>query len=225
MYLRIPNLLNEENLQLVDELIATGSFADGAATTGAPTKAVKKNLQLELRNHPKRDEFLKMVTSIVNANPLLRTTAFPRRMTFPLVSKYETGMSYGWHIDNPIMSVMGSPVRTDIACTIFINESSAYAGGELIVRTGSGDVRVKLERGDAFIYPATSRHQVTEVTRGERIAVVFWIQSMIADTSKRELLHDLGMAYDRVLKESPESEALQAIQRAQTNLVRRWSEV
>jgi PKHD-type hydroxylase len=64
-----------------------------------------------------------------------------------------------------------------------------------------------------------------EVTRGERLAIVFWIQSMIADASKRELLHDLGVAYDRVLKDNPESEALQAIQRAQTNLVRRWSEV
>lgn len=225
MYLRVPKFLDDEAMKLVDDFLAAGSFIDGAATTGTPTKSVKKNLQIDFGSHPKRDEFLQLITAKVNANAMMRATALPHRMTYPLISKYETGMSYGWHIDNPIMPSMGNPVRTDIACTIFISGSSGYDGGELNVRTASGDIRVKLERGDAFVYPATSRHQVMEVTRGERLAIVFWIQSMIADASKRELLHDLGVAYDRVLKDNPESEALQAIQRAQTNLVRRWSEV
>ncbi len=225
MYLRIPKLLDEESLKLVDGLVKAGPFTDGAATTGAPTKSVKKNLQINLNEHPQRDQFLQMITSTVNTNPMMRSAALPRRMTFPLLSKYETGMAYGWHIDNPIMSSMGNPVRTDIACTVFISDSSEYEGGELIVRTSSGDVRVKLERGDAFIYPATSRHQVLEVTSGARIALVFWIQSIVADAGKREVLHDLSVAYDRILKEAPESEALQHIQRSQTNLLRRWGQV
>lgn len=225
MYLRVPKFLNDENLMLVDELIADGKFSDGAATTGAPTKSVKKNLQIDFAQHPRRDEFLQMISSVANSNTMMRSSAYPRRMTHPLLSKYETGMSYGWHIDNPIMSAMGNPVRTDIACTVFISDSSDYEGGELVVRTSSGDVRVKLDRGDAFIYPATSRHQVLEVTRGQRLAVVFWIQSMVPEASQREILHDLGIAYDRILRESPESEALQTIQRSQTNLLRRWCQV
>jgi len=225
MYLRVPKFLNNENLKLVDELIAGGQFTDGAATTGGPTKSVKKNLQIDFAQHPQRDQLLQMITATVNSNPTLRSAALPLRMTFPLLSKYETGMAYGWHIDNPIMAAMGSPVRTDLACTVFINDSSDYQGGELVVRTASGDATVKLERGDAFIYPASSRHQVLEVTSGERLAVVFWIQSMVADASKREILHDLSVAYDRILNDSPESEALQSIQRSQTNLLRRWSQI
>ena len=225
MYLRIPKFLNDQSLTFVDELIARSQFIDGAATTGAPTKAAKRNLQIDFAQHPQRDQFMQMITTTVNSNPMMRSAALPRRMTYPLLSKYETGMSYGWHLDNPIMSAMGSPVRTDIACTVFINDSSDYEGGELVARTSSGDVRVKLDRGDAFIYPATSRHQVLEVTSGNRVAVVFWIQSMVADAGKREILHDLSVAYDRILKDSPESEALQYIQRSQTNLLRSWSQV
>ena len=93
------------------------------------------------------------------------------------------------------------------------------------MRSSTGDAKVKLERGDAFFYPATSRHQVTEVTSGERLAIVFWIQSMIADSGKREILYDLELAYDRLGKENPDSEAAHMIQRAQSNLVRRWSEI
>ena len=134
-------------------------------------------------------------------------------------------MAYGWHIDNAIMPGLGTPVRTDIACTLFLRNSDSYEGGELLVRSSTGDAKVKLERGDAFFYPATSRHQVTEVTSGERLAIVFWIQSMIADQGKREILYDLELAYDRLGKENPDSEAAQMIQRAQSNLVRRWSEI
>jgi len=225
MYLRIPGLLTVDNLKLVDELIAEGDFTDGAETTGEPTKAVKSNQQLDINNHPRRDEFLRMVTQQVNNNPVIRSTAFPRKMTFPLISKYRVGDAYGWHVDNPIMFALGNPIRSDLACTVFLNNSDQYDGGELLLRTSSGDMKAKLERGDAILYPATSRHQVTEVTRGERLAIVFWVQSMIADPSKREILHELGMAYDQVMRENPKSEALQSIQKAQANLVRRWAEM
>lgn len=225
MYLRIPKFLNAEKLQFIDKLIVDGQFTDGASTAGAPTKSVKKNLQIDFTEHPQRDKFLQVMTTTVNSNPIMRSAALPKRMTYPLLSKYSEGMAYGWHVDNPIMSVMGNPIRTDIACTVFISDSSEYEGGELIVRTSSGDVRVKLERGDAFIYPATSRHQVAQITSGDRLAIVFWVQSMVKDANKREILHDLGVAYDRVLKETPKSEALQWIQRSQTNLLRHWSEV
>jgi PKHD-type hydroxylase len=113
---------------------------------------------MDFAGQPQRDEFLQMITTAVNSNPLLCWAALPRRMNYPLLSKDETGMAYGWHIDNPIMTSIAGPVRTDIACTIFINDSSDYEGGELVMRTPSGDATVKLDRGNAIIYPATCRH-------------------------------------------------------------------
>lgn len=225
MFMRVQNVLNAENLQFVEELATHGKFVDGGSTTGAPTRSAKHNLQLDLATHPKRDDFVRMITQAVNANAAIRTIALPKRITMPLISKYTQDMAYGWHIDNPLMFSLGNPVRTDIACTIFISKQEDYEGGELVVRSASGDIKVKLDRGDCFLYPATSRHQVLPVIRGERVAVVFWIQSMIADVTKREILHDLELAYETVFKESAKSEALQMIQRAQTNLVRRWSDV
>ena len=225
MFVRIPDLLNEQQLQFVDELINSGSFSDGAATTGEPTKSVKHNLQLDLDQHPKREEFLRMITQLVTTHRVVRATTMPKRLSVPLISKYQAGMAYGWHVDNAIMPGLGSPVRTDAACTIFLNSSDSYEGGELLARTSTGDVKIKLDRGHAVIYPASSRHQVTEVTSGERLAIVFWIQSLIADSMQRDILYDLELAYDRVLSENPQSEAAQMIQRAQSNLVRRWSDV
>lgn len=151
MFVRIPNVLNAENLQFVDELVAHGKFADGAATTGGPTKAAKHNLQLNLAAHPKRDEIQRMINQALNTNPMVRALAMPQRMTMPLISKYETGMAYGWHIDNSLMSAMGNTVRTDIAGTLFISDKKNYDGGELMVRTATGDIQAKLERGDCFL--------------------------------------------------------------------------
>ena len=94
-----------------------------------------------------------------------------------------------------------------------------------MLATTAGDVQVKLERGDAFLYPAVSRHQVKEIKSGTRTAIVFWIQSMVADSTKREILYDLELAYDRLMKENPESESIQFLQRSQANLIRRWSDV
>ena len=224
MLVRILKLLNEDQLKAVEDVIASGQFEDGAITTGAPTKAVKNNEQLALASHPGHQEILRGINELFLKHPLIRSTALPLRITPPLISRYREGQAYGWHIDNPIMTGIGGPVRSDLACTIFLSDSSTYDGGELHLRTQSGDARVKLERGDAVIYPATFQHEVTAVTRGERLALVLWIQSMIADPGKREVLHELNMAYNHVMKENPGSEALQLIQRTQSNLIRRWAE-
>jgi len=225
MFARIENLLNSEQLALVDKLIASHSFVDGSSTAGVPTRKYKHNLQLDLRTASQREELGNMMVQVVNSNPLLRVVAFPRRITMPLISKYVPGMSYGWHIDNPLMPGIGGPVRTDLAVTVFLNDANLYDGGELLARSFAGDVKVKMQRGDAFIYPATTRHQVLEVTRGERLALVFWIQSMVADGEKRDLLYQLDAAYAQLTKENPDSEVLQMIQQVQTNLMRAWVEV
>ncbi|MBT73891.1 MAG: Fe2+-dependent dioxygenase [Gammaproteobacteria bacterium] len=225
MFVRIQKLLSDDNLRQVDELVVSGKFLDGKATAGTPTKRLKNNLQLDLDSHPKKEEFVELITKVMNSHPSVRSAAVPRHMTVPIISKYEKGMFYGWHIDNPIIQAFGRPVRTDVSCTIFLHESASYDGGELVVRSLTGDVKIKLDRGDAIVYPSSYYHQVAEVTRGERLAIIFWMPSMIADIGKRELLYDLEMAYNQIRKDNPNSEAIRMIQRAQSYLVRRWSEV
>ncbi len=224
MIVRILKMLQGDHLKLIDEMIETGDFVDGATTTGTPTKAVKHNLQIDLASHPRQPEFYRAVSELFTRHPIVKSAVYPRKMTLPLLSKYGEGQAYGWHIDNPLMPSPGGLVRTDVACTVFLSDSSDYDGGELHLRTHSGDIKIKLERGDAILYPATTRHEVTPVTRGERLAMVFWIQSMVPDVAQREVLHDLNMAYNHIYQEKPESEALQLIQRTQSNLLRRWAE-
>ena len=225
MFARVENFLNQDQLTRLEQIIAANKFVDGSATTGAPTKRYKHNLQLEFGSQGQRDELVAMVMQILNTNPLARIITLPKRITQPMINKYGPGMSYGWHIDNPLMGGVGGPVRSDMACTVFLSNPADYEGGELVARSSAGDVKIKMARGDAFIYPATTRHQVLDVTKGERLALIFWIQSMVADADKRNLLYQLDAAYAQILKDSPESEALQMIQQVQTNLMRSWVEV
>lgn len=225
MFIKIPKLLSDENLSLINEIVDSGNFVDGSGTTGNATKSIKNNLQMDLAAHPRKDEFMQVTTQSLQNHPVVRATALPKAITVPLVSEYQQGMSYGKHVDNSLMNGITGPIRTDIACTIFLSSPSDYEGGELLVKGNSGDARVKLEKGDAFLYPATSRHEVTEITQGSRRAIVIWIQSVIADQAKREIIYDLELAYDRVTRENASSEALQMIQRVQANLIRQWAEV
>lgn len=224
MFIRIPALLDEKALEAVDAIVASGRFADGRESAGVASKGTKRNLQLELVGE-QRERLLSVIGSAVSANVKIRAAVLPRRITVPIVSRFDPGMAYGWHIDNPVMANGSEPVRSDVACTIFLSNPDDYEGGELIVQTSTGEAHVRLPRGHAFLYPATSRHRVSEVMRGERLAVVFWIQCLVADAAKRELLNDLNLAYETVMRENPNSEGLQPVQRVHANLVRMWSDI
>ena len=133
-------------------------------------------------------------------------------------------MKYGDHIDDPVMGE-GPRFRCDIASTIFLNEPEDYEGGELVINTAFGQHKVKLPAGDAVIYPASSLHHVAEVTKGERIVAVTWIQSLVREPEKRAILHDLNMVREKMLQASPDSEDTARIDHSYTNLVRMWAEV
>ncbi|MEX0619253.1 MAG: Fe2+-dependent dioxygenase [Pseudohongiellaceae bacterium] len=225
MFIRVPKFLNEEHLRFMDQVIATADFREGAATAGGLARAVKNNLQMDIQSNEHRDELFTRVNQLILTNRVTRSSIMPRRMSLPVISQYKPGMTYGWHIDNPIMYVGAHPMRADVACTVFLNNSSDYDGGVLTVNSPAGDVSIRLEQGDAVFYPANNRHQVTEVTRGTRHALVFWIQSMIQDSAKRELMWELEIACEKVRRDTPESEALLSIQKAQTSLLRMWSDL
>jgi PKHD-type hydroxylase len=134
-------------------------------------------------------------------------------------------MTYGEHVDDPIMGSTGPRFRSDVSMTIFLNPPETYDGGELAIRTPFGEQRVKLPAGDAVVYPSSSLHRVTEVSRGERLVALTWIQSYVRDPAQRELLYELNLAREHLLKSAPDDAATAYLDRSYANLVRMWSDL
>lgn len=206
----------------IDGVLADGSFSDGKATADEPTKPVKKNLQMD--DSEAGREAAQLVVQALARSPLVQRACMPSRVVRPLFSRYETGMEYGWHTDNPMM-IEGRPLRTDIAATVFLSELDSYEGGELMVNTSGGQARFRLPRGHAILYPATTIHSVAEVTKGVRNVAVTWIQSIVESAAQRELLHELDAASRLVRGKAPESDEARLLMKVYGNLMRMWCDV
>lgn len=224
MLLTIPELLNPAQLEKVREILAGAEFVDGRLTAGFAAARVKRNL--ELKQDPERlQRLIRIVMASLAHNERFRFGALPHRVADPIVARYEPGMTYGDHVDDPIMGSTGPRFRTDVSMTIFLNPPESYEGGELVVRTPFGDQQVKLPAGDAVVYPSSSLHRVAPVTRGERLVALTWIQSYVRDAARRELLYELNLAREALLKEQPGTATTGYLDRSYANLVRMWAEV
>jgi PKHD-type hydroxylase len=158
-------------------------------------------------------------------HPVYRAGALPLHVATPLYARYRPGMTYGDHLDDPIMGADGVKFRSDIALTVFLNSPQEYDGGELVIRTSAGEQVVKLAAGDAVLYPAGSIHHVSPVTRGERLVAVTWVQSLVRDPARRELLYGLNAAREKLLRDAPEAPETGQVNAAYLNLVRMWSDL
>jgi len=141
------------------------------------------------------------------------------------VARYQPGMAYGDHIDEPLMGAGGPRLRSDLSMTVFLNPPGQYEGGELVIHTGFGVQAVKLAAGDAVLYPSSSLHRVAEVTAGERLVALTWIQSDVRDAARREVLHELDKARQHLLAGDPESETARQVDRSYANLLRMWADL
>ncbi len=224
MLLTVPKLLNPAQLEKIHEVLAGAQFVDGRLTAGFAAARVKHNL--EMQQDPER---IKLIIRILMAslahNERFRFGALPHRVADPIVARYEPGMTYGDHVDDPIMGTSGPRFRSDVSMTIFLNPPEAYEGGELTIRTPFGDRQVKLPAGDAVIYPSSSLHKVAEVRAGERLVALTWIQSYVRDAARRELLYELNLAREGLLKEAPGSETTGYVDRSYANLLRMWADL
>jgi PKHD-type hydroxylase len=209
----IRKVLSSEQLAQLHARLGVAKWTDGLLTAGATAARVKRNLQLE-PGSPEATELGELVKKALLANDKFPPLALPRRMTPILFSKYELGMEYGPHTDDAVRSRDG--MRTDLAATLFLCEPDTYEGGELVVNNNG----VKPAAGDLVLYPATSVHRVAQVTRGVRLAAVFWVQSLIRSQEQRELLHALHGAIAR-LGDHPAAVSVEAVQQ---NLLRMWAE-
>ncbi len=224
MLLKIPSVFNKPLLNNIVEMLGKVNYIDGKATAGDAAKRVKHNEESQLS--AKQAQYLdQLVIQTLAETPGFRNGALPHQVSQPVFARYTKGMSYGEHIDDPVMGGVGGRFRTDVAVTVFLSEPDSYSGGELVINTPFGEQQVKLPAGDIVVYPASSLHRVNEVTEGERLVAVCWLQSMVRDPGQREILYELGKARDNMLANSPDSKDTKRVDHAYVNLVRMWSEV
>lgn len=209
----VRQVLSGARLTEAQALLERGRWHDGRDTAGTDAARVKQNLQLApgSAEHVALSELVKQT---LGHSSTFKQLALPRRVSTPLFSRYDAGMEYGFHTDDAYQAREG--VRTDLAVTLFLSDPASYDGGALQV----GDVEIKAAAGDLVLYPATSIHRVARVTRGQRLAAVFWIQSLVRDERQRDVLSSLREAL--ALCQSPAQALLMA--RVQQNLLRLWLE-
>lgn len=218
MYRVLP-ILTEAEITECRGIAAAAPFIDGRITN--PHNVAKQNEQLhDPAAYQKSSEILKQA---MTRTPEFIEFAFPVAMAPPMMTRYKPGMKYGAHADAAFIQLPGATIRSDLSCTIFLNEPKDYDGGELQLRLGDAELSFKLKPGEAIIYPSDSFHQVIPVTRGERLVAITFIQSRIADAFRRNTLFELNeVAALEGLKMSQEN--FNRLQVVQSNLLRYWSD-
>jgi PKHD-type hydroxylase len=226
MLLPIPDVLSAEQVRRARTLLDAADWIDGRATAGPQSARVKNNLQLP-EDHPAARELGDTILAALQRNPLFMSAALPLRVFPPLFNRYEGGHAFGNHVDNAVRQVTGMNlrIRTDLSATLFLADPAEYDGGELLVEDTYGVHQVKLPAGHMILYPASSLHHVSPVTRGARLASFFWIQSMVRDDGERTLLFDLDAAIQRVGAELPAHQAAVELTSVYHNLLRRWADL
>jgi PKHD-type hydroxylase len=226
MVLQIPDVLTAEQVAQARRMLEGADWIDGRVTAGHQSAKTKNNIQLP-EDHPVARQLGDMILGALGRNALFVSAALPLHVFPPLFNCYQGGQSFGNHVDNAIRQVKGSgaTIRTDLSATLFLADPEEYEGGELIVEDTFGVHSVKLPSGHMVLYPASSLHNVTPVTKGARLASFFWIQSMLRDDGERTLLFDLDTAIQRLTVDLPEHPSVMQLTAVYHNLLRRWADV
>ena len=227
MLVCIPDVLSKAEVARFRSAVDSAPWEDGRSTAGAQSALVKKNEQLPPDGALARvlgEQVIKAIT----ANPVFISAAVPLRIFPPLFNRYGIGQHFGLHVDNSVRGdqLTGLRIRTDLSVTLFLSEPEDYDGGELVVEDHYGAQRVKLPAGHLVLYPATSLHAVTAITRGVRVASFFWLQSMIRQAEARRMIFELDTAIQglvgRLDRNDPEIVRLSGLYH---NMIRHWAEL
>ena len=229
MLICVPQVLSKSEVADFRHLMDATAWQDGRSTAGAQSAMVKSNEQLPPDSEVAR-KLGNRIVSALTSNPRFISAAIPLHIFPPLFNRYRAtdGHHFGIHVDNAVRGdrLTGLRIRTDLSVTLFLSEPDEYDGGELVVEDLYGSHEVKLPAGDLVVYPASSLHMVTPVTRGMRVASFFWLQSMIRDAHARSLIFDLDTTIqalvERLGRDDPETVRLTGIYH---NLIRVWAEV
>ena len=211
----IGKVLTQEQVEMLRRTLAEAEFADGRLTAGPFGQEIKNNLQLKTGDTRTRAAS-GLVLEALGRSQLFGRAAMPKAVVVPTFNRYDIGMTYGPHVDNPIIA----NVRTDLSVTLFLSELDSYDGGELCVETDLDVRRVRLPAGDAVVYPANQLHWVEPVTRGVRLAAITWVQSIIRDSSMRQAVTDIAAVMAQLYEADPTSDAARTLNRVYANVVR-----
>ena len=217
---RVLQILNPEEVAECRRIAAAAPFIDGRVSN--PHNTAKQNEQLhDPSAYQKSSELLRQA---MLRSPEFMEFAFPVALAPPMMTRYKPGMKYGAHADAAFIQLPGATIRSDLSCTIFLNEPADYEGGELHIRLADADLKFKLKPGEAIVYPSDTLHQVVPVTKGERLVAITFIQSRIQDPFRRNLLYELNeVAALEGLKMDPDN--FSRLQLVQQNLLRYWSDM
>ena len=223
MLIAIPEVFNKEQTRQLRTQLDGAEWVDGKVTAGHQSALSKRNSQIP-ENSPIARAVGERVLQALGSNALFRSAALPLRVFPPLFNRYAGGQDFGTHVDNAIRThaASGHRIRTDLSCTLFFSEPDEYDGGELIVEDTSGSKSVKLPAGHMVLYPSTSLHHVTPVTRGARVSSFFWLQSMVRSDEQRRLLFDLDNGIQMLEQGSAAAVKLTGVYH---NLLRQWVEM
>jgi PKHD-type hydroxylase len=228
VFLRIPKLLSEEQLATVRASLSseTAPWVDGRITAGHQGAPVKNNNQLD-ETSPMARELAGFILSQLERNALFISAVLPNKVYPPMFNRYGEGMHFGTHVDGTVRMIPGSSqkLRTDLSATLFLASPQSYEGGELVVESDFGGQAAKLPAGDLLVYSSTSRHRVNAVTRGQRLACVFWIQSLIREDAQRAQLFELDGTIQRLTETGAESDSLVRLTAHYHGLLRAWTEI
>lgn len=218
MFLAIEDILSGAEVAAIRTEVATLEFGDGRATAGRYAREVKANDQA--RPSRKLDAILDTVRGKLAANEVFASAVRPRAFSRLILSRYREGQTYGLHVDDALMQGL----RTDISFTLFLSDTDAYEGGALEIEDTFEARQIRLPAGGLFLYPSTTLHRVTPVSKGERLAIVGWTQSWVRDPGRREVLFDLDRSVTEVFAREGKSALFDTLAKTRSNLLRMWAE-
>jgi PKHD-type hydroxylase len=228
MFVQIPQVLTADELAMIRSSLQsrTAPWVDGRVTAGHQGVSVKSNEQLEEGSATARELGAFVITQL-ERNPLFVSAILPHRVYPPMFNRYDVGMHFGNHVDGAIRQIPGTgqKLRTDLSATLFLAAPESYDGGELVIDSDFGSQPAKLAAGDLIVYTSTSRHRVNPVTRGRRLACVFWIQSLIRDDGMREQLFELDRTIQQLTQRGADPDSLVRLTGHYHSLLRLWSDV
>ena len=224
MLVEIPEVLTPEEVRHCRDMLGRASWQDGRHTAGHTAVRVKDNQQLE-HDDPAAQQLGAFVLERLSRTPRFIAGALPLKVLPPRFNRYTGSGSYGDHVDNAIFSVPGTShrIRGDLSATLFLSDPAEYDGGELIIQGDFYRHQVKLPAGHMVLYPASTLHQVTSVTRGVRFGSFFWVQSMVREGNRRAMLLELDDTIQSLAAEAPESHAVVRLTGLYHNLLRDWA--
>lgn len=226
MLIRIPAVLSADAVRQAQTWLAETQWENGLASAGTQAAQVKNNEQLPPTSEVAR-RLQELILGVLERHPLFFSATLPKKVLPPMFNRYGgANNTYGAHVDGAVRYAPGGGprVRTDISATLFLADPTSYDGGELVIADTYGEQRVKLAAGDMVIYPGTSVHRVEPVTRGQRLASFFWIESMVRSDEQRRLLYDMDMSLMKLRQQHGETEAAVQLTGTYHNLLRMWAD-